>query len=51
MKIVILGANGQIGSALVPMLKDDYEIITATRKDFDCEKNNEVKRYFKKKTL
>ena len=49
MKIVILGANGQIGSALVPMLKDDYEIITATRKDFDCEKSNEVKRYFKKK--
>ena len=49
MKIVILGANGQIGSALVPMLKDDYEIITATRKDFDCEKSNEVKQYFKKK--
>ena len=49
MKILILGANGQIGSALVPILKDDYEIITTTRKNLDCEKSNDVKRYFKKK--
>ena len=49
MKILILGANGQVGSALVSILKDDYEIITTTRKDFDCEKNDEVINYFKKK--
>jgi dTDP-4-dehydrorhamnose reductase len=49
LKILILGANGQIGSALVPILKDDYEIITTTRKNLDCEKSNDVKRYFKKK--
>ena len=49
MKILILGANGQVGSALVSILKDDYEIITTTRKDFDCEKNDEVIRYFKSK--
>ena len=49
MKILILGANGQVGSALAKILKDDYEIITTTRKDFDCEKSNEVKRFFKKK--
>jgi dTDP-4-dehydrorhamnose reductase len=49
LKILILGANGQVGSALVSILKDDYEIITTTRKDFDCEKNDEVINYFKKK--
>ena len=49
MKILILGANGQVGSALVSILQDDYEIITTTRKDFDCEKNDEVINYFKKK--
>jgi dTDP-4-dehydrorhamnose reductase len=49
LKILILGANGQVGSALVSILKDDYEIITTTRKDFDCEKNEEVINYFKKK--
>ena len=49
MKILILGAGGQIGSALVKILKDDYEIETATRKNLDCENINEVKRYFKKK--
>jgi len=47
LKILILGANGQVGSALVSILKDDYEIITTTRKNFDCEKNDEVIRYFK----
>ena len=49
MKILILGANGQIGSSLVKILKDDYQIKTATRKDFDCENIDEVKRYFQKK--
>jgi dTDP-4-dehydrorhamnose reductase len=49
LKILILGANGQVGSALVSILQDDYEIITTTRKDFDCEKNDEVINYFKKK--
>ena len=49
MKILILGANGQIGSSLVKNLKDDYQIKTATRKDFDCENINEIKRYFQKK--
>ncbi len=49
MKILILGANGQIGSSLVKILKDDYQIKTATRKDFDCENINEIKRYFQKK--
>ncbi len=49
MKILILGANGQIGYALASILKDDYEIITTTRKDFDCGKNEEVIKYFKKK--
>ena len=49
MKILILGANGQIGSSLVKNLKDDYQIKTATRKDFDCEIINEIKRYFQKK--
>ena len=49
MKILILGANGQVGSALASILKDDYEIITTTRKDFDCGKNEEVIKYFKKK--
>jgi dTDP-4-dehydrorhamnose reductase len=49
LKILILGANGQVGSALASILKDDYEIITTTRKDFDCGKNEEVIKYFKKK--
>jgi dTDP-4-dehydrorhamnose reductase len=49
LKILILGANGQIGYALASILKDDYEIITTTRKDFDCGKNEEVIKYFKKK--
>ena len=49
MKILILGAKGQIGSSLVKILKDDYQIKTATRKDFDCENINEIKRYFQKK--
>jgi dTDP-4-dehydrorhamnose reductase len=46
---LILGANGQIGSSLVKILKDDYQIKTATRKNLDCEKSDEVKRYFNKK--
>ena len=49
MKILILGANGQVGSALVKILKDDYQIKTTTRKNLDCEKNDEIIRYFKKK--
>jgi len=49
LKILILGVGGQIGSALVKILKDDYEIETATRKNLDCENIYEVKRYFKKK--
>jgi dTDP-4-dehydrorhamnose reductase len=49
LKILILGAGGQIGYALVKILKDDHEIETATRKNLDCENINEVKRFFKKK--
>ncbi len=49
MKILILGANGQVGSALVKILKDDYQIKTTTRKNFDCEKSDEIIRYFEKK--
>lgn len=49
MKILILGVNGQIGSSLVKILKDDHQIKTVTRKNFDCENINEVKRYFQKK--
>jgi dTDP-4-dehydrorhamnose reductase len=49
LKILILGANGQVGSALVKILKDDYQIKTTTRKNFDCEKSDEIIRYFEKK--
>ena len=49
MKILILGANGQVGSALVKILKDDYQIKTTTRKNLDCEKSDEIIKYFKKK--
>jgi len=49
LKILILGANGQVGSALVKILKDDYQIKTTTRKNLDCEKSDEIIKYFKKK--
>ena len=49
MKILILGANGQLGLALVQILKDNYEIKTATREDFNCEKSKEITRYFRQK--
>ena len=49
MKILILGANGQLGLALVQILKDNYEIKTATREDFNCEKSKEITRYFRHK--
>jgi dTDP-4-dehydrorhamnose reductase len=49
LKILILGANGQVGSALVKILKDDYQIKTTTRKNLDCEKSDKIIKYFKKK--
>jgi dTDP-4-dehydrorhamnose reductase len=48
-KILILGANGQIGSALAKILKDDYEIENIIRKNLDCENVDAIKKYFKKK--
>ena len=49
MKILILGANGQVGSALAKILKDDYEIENIIRKNLDCENVDAIKKYFKKK--
>uniref|UniRef100_A0A7C4YHQ3 dTDP-4-dehydrorhamnose reductase n=1 Tax=candidate division WOR-3 bacterium TaxID=2052148 RepID=A0A7C4YHQ3_UNCW3 len=41
MKILIIGANGQLGSDMVKLLKDKFEVIPLTDKDIDIgdEKN------------
>ena len=35
MKVLILGATGQLGSALCSVLATELEVIAATRKEFD----------------
>ena len=47
MKILLLGANGQIGSSLFKVLKEDYQVTRLTRDKLDCVHNNQVKQYFK----
>ena len=49
MKILILGANGQIGSSLVKVLKKDYQITKLTRNNLNCEDLYEVQQYFVQK--
>ena len=47
MKILILGANGQIGSSLIKVLKEDHQVTSLTRDKLDCANINQVKQYFK----
>ena len=47
MKILILGANGQIGSSLVKVLNEDDQVTSLTRDELDCEDIKQVKQYFK----
>ena len=47
MKILILGANGQIGSSLVKVLNEDDQVTSLTRDELDCENIKQVKQYFK----
>ncbi|RLG20708.1 hypothetical protein DRN74_04785 [Candidatus Micrarchaeota archaeon] len=35
MKVLITGATGQLGSELCSVLADGFEVIPATRKEFD----------------
>ena len=49
MKILILGANGQIGSSLVKVLQKDYQITKLTRNNLNCENLYEVQQYFVQK--
>ena len=49
MKILILGANGQIGSSLVKVLQKDYQITKLTRNNLNCEDLYEVQQYFVQK--
>jgi len=49
LKILILGANGQIGSSLVKVLQKDYQITKLTRNNLNCENLYEVQQYFVQK--
>lgn len=45
-KILITGANGYVGKALVEALKEVYEVHTLTRKEADLTNKEEVRKYF-----
>lgn len=38
MKVIIFGANGMLGNYVVKYLKDSFEVLALTRKDFDISK-------------
>ena len=46
MKILLIGANGQVGFALKNALRFVCNIETITRKDLDCSKIKKVKNFF-----
>ncbi|MCA9748196.1 MAG: NAD-dependent epimerase/dehydratase family protein [Romboutsia sp.] len=50
MKILITGANGYIGSALVKALQDEHEVTPLTRQDCDLCNWDEVTDFFYKKS-
>lgn len=45
-KILITGADGQLGSELAEVLSDNYNIITVDKKDFDISEFKSVNNYF-----
>lgn len=47
MKILITGANGYIGKSLHNSLKEQYEVFTVSRNDFDLRTQQAVSDYFK----
>jgi len=49
MKILITGGNGYVGKSLFNALKDKYETISISRKDFDLSNFEQTKSFFKDK--
>lgn len=49
MKILLIGANGQVGYSLNKFLKNSCNLKAITRDDVDCSKIHEVKKFFSKK--
>lgn len=51
-KILIVGANGMLGTDLVSVFSQaKYQVIPATRKDFDLTNNQQVQQYFQDKSF
>jgi dTDP-4-dehydrorhamnose reductase len=46
LKILLIGANGQVGLALKNALRSECNLQTTTRKNLDCSKINKVKKFF-----
>jgi len=48
LKILIIGANGQVGHSLKKFLKKSYKLKAIAREDVDCSEIQEVEKFFSK---
>lgn len=48
MKVIITGANGQLGSALVKKAPTGFEIVLLTRGDFDLRETDKLERFLQR---